>query len=56
MDAWYRVSGKTESFEDGLLMTLICDTFKIADNKKRGLKEAAVSLTTATDEPMKNNE
>ena len=51
MDAWYRVRAKTESFENELLMTLMQDTFKIADKLKRDLAKAAVTPTT--DEPMK---
>ena len=51
MDAWYRVGAMTESFENVLLMTLMQDTFKIADKLKRDLEKAAVTPTT--DEPMK---
>ena len=48
MDAWYRVRAIVDSFENGLLMTLVQDTFQIADKLKRDLEEAAT-----TDEPIK---
>ena len=41
----------TESFENVLLMTLMQDTFKIADKLKQDLEKVAVNPTT--DEPMK---
>ena len=48
MDAWYRVRAIVDSFENGLLMMLVQDTFQIADKLKRDLEKAA-----STDEPIK---
>ena len=37
-DAWERVRKTTEPFENELLMTLMHDTFKVADELKRDLE------------------